>query len=69
MKMHRVSNPPLNSGAASQSRLSLVFFTGPKDDAMIEVMPTCLTSIDETPKFKPIRSGDFLREKLKSSNV
>lgn len=71
-KLHRVKNPSVEE--ASSSRLSLVFFSGPKEDALIEPMAKFETDKDITDnlkhlKYKPVRCGDFLRDKLKSSNV
>ena len=66
--VHRVMKPPSGSKAATQPRLSIPFFTGPHDDAVIECMPTCVS--DENPaKYAPVSAGEHLRRKLGISNV
>ena len=66
--VHRVMKPPPGSAAASAPRLSIPFFTGPRDEAVIEAMPTC---VDEghPPKYAPVSAGDHLLKKLGVSNV
>ena len=66
--VHRVMKPPPGSAAASAPRLSIPFFTGPRNDAVIEAMPTC---VDEgrPPKYAPVRALDHLLKKLQGSNV
>jgi isopenicillin N synthase-like dioxygenase len=66
--LHRVSNPPEGSPARKHDRLSLAFFTGPRENAVIEVLPECIAPGDQ-PKYAPVRSGDHLRAKLTASNV
>jgi len=66
--LHRVSNPPKGSPERDNDRLSLAFFTGPREDAVIDVLPECVAS-GEKPKYGPVRSGDHLRAKLAASNV
>jgi len=66
--LHRVTNPPKGSSERHYDRLSLAFFTGPREDAVIEVLPECVAS-NERPKYGPVRSGDHLRSKLETSNV
>ena len=68
--MHRVANPPRGSPAEAEPRLSLVFFTGPRDDAVIET----LASESEARPLRdgyelPVVAGEWLRAKLKASNV
>ncbi len=53
--LHRVVNPPANSGAESR-RQSLVFFHNPNYDAAI-----CNLIPGTTPKYPPTTSGDHLR--------
>jgi isopenicillin N synthase-like dioxygenase len=53
--LHRVANPPPESGACSR-RLSLVFFHQPNYDAVIECLPTC-TSAANPPRYAPVTSG------------
>jgi isopenicillin N synthase-like dioxygenase len=59
---HRVLNP---IEKYNKSRISLVFFTGPHDDTMIECLETC---DKEHAKYKPVKSGDYLKMKINSSN-
>lgn len=69
--MHRVSNPPRGSAAERMARLSLVFFTGPRDDALIETLPSEVSEARPLrPEYaEPVVSGEHLRAKLEASNV
>lgn len=60
---HRVSNPPEND--TTTSRISLVFFTGPEPDTLVECLPTCPVP----PKYPPVLAGEHLRRKLDVSNM
>ncbi|MEN9224071.1 MAG: 2-oxoglutarate and iron-dependent oxygenase domain-containing protein [Thermostichus sp. HHBFW_bins_43] len=60
--LHRVVNPPREAFGASR-RLSLVYFTAPRDDAWIECLPTCQDA-DNPPRYAPVRAGDYVRAKL-----
>jgi isopenicillin N synthase-like dioxygenase len=60
--LHRVVNPPLESGEASR-RLSIVYFHHPNHDALIECIPSC-TDAQHPSKYSPIIAGDHLRRKL-----
>lgn len=66
--VHRVMKPPQGSAAASAPRLSIPFFTGPHNDAIIEAIPTCVDE-DHPPQFAPVRALDHLMHKLEVSNV
>lgn len=66
--VHRVSNPPKDSAAAKRNRLSIPFFTGPNDDALIAPLQTCVNE-GEDPLFLPVRSLDHLLTKIRASNV
>jgi isopenicillin N synthase-like dioxygenase len=57
--LHRVVNPPRDSGEDSR-RLSLVFFHNPNYDAEVSCISTCLKP-GETPKYPPTTSGEHLR--------
>jgi isopenicillin N synthase-like dioxygenase len=57
--LHRVVNPPPDSGAESR-RLSLVFFHNPNYDAQVSCIPTCLKP-GEMPKYPATTSGEHLR--------
>lgn len=58
--MHRVTNT-----AVTQRRLSLAFFTGPRNDALIEP----LLEPGEARRFEPAIAGEHLHRKLAISNV
>ena len=62
--VHRVMKPPPASNAATQPRLSIPFFTGPHDSAMI----SCLPGMGPA-KYAPVSAGEHLRRKLGISNV
>ena len=51
--MHRVVNPEPGTEQAGSGRLSVAFFTGPRDDAMVEVLETCADA-DHPPNYEPI---------------
>lgn len=63
---HRVVNPPAE--LAQQSRLSLVFFTGPADETLVEALPG--THGDDRPKrYEPVSARGHLLKKLGLSNT
>jgi isopenicillin N synthase-like dioxygenase len=76
--VHRVTKPPPGSAAASSPRLSIPFFTGPRNDAVVEAMPTCVgegippryACVGEgiPPRYAPVRVRDHLLGKLRASN-
>ena len=66
--VHRVMKPPAGSEGASLARLSIPFFTGPHNDALIEVIPTCVDE-QHPPRYEPVRARDHLLRKLRVSNV
>ena len=66
--VHRVMKPPPGSAAAAAPRLSIPFFTGPHNDAVIEAMPTCVDD-DHPPLYAPVTAGVHLLRKLGVSNV
>jgi isopenicillin N synthase-like dioxygenase len=53
---HRVLRP-------RQERYSVAFFADANPDALVEVLPGCVTR-HETPRYLPIRCGDYLTERL-----
>ena len=65
--VHRVTKPPPGSAAASSPRLSIPFFTGPRNDAVVEAMPTCVGE-GIPPRYAPVRVRDHLLGKLRASN-
>ena len=64
--LHRVANP--EHSVRSSGRLSLVFFTGPNDDTVIEPLDVCVSS-DRPAAYAPVRADEHLRQKLAVSNV
>ncbi len=65
--LHRVVNPPRSTLGQSR-RLSLVYFTGPHADAMIECLPTC-QSPDNPARYQPVRAGAYIQAKINASMV
>jgi isopenicillin N synthase-like dioxygenase len=63
--LHRVVNPPRAQANAAR-RLSLVFFTGPNRDAVIESLPTCLGA-DTPAKYPPVRAIDHVLGKIRAA--
>ncbi len=63
--VHRVVNPPIESRGSSR-RLSIVFFTGPRDDAVIACLPGC-ASQDMPARYPPITAGDHIRAKIRQT--
>lgn len=64
--LHRVVNPPPESGSAAR-RLSIVYFQTPNHDATIACVPTC-QGADEPARYAPILAGDHLAEKLRQTD-
>ncbi len=50
--------PPPGSAAVSSLHLLIPFFTGPRNDAVIEAMPTC--GEDILLRYVPVRVHDHL---------
>jgi len=63
--VHRVVNPPLERRASSR-RLSIVFFTGPRDDAEIACLPGC-ASATKPARYAPITAGEHVRTKIRQT--
>lgn len=63
--VHRVVNPPIESRGSSR-RLSIVFFTGPRDDAIISCLPGC-SSEDRPARYPPITAGEHIRAKIRQT--
>jgi isopenicillin N synthase-like dioxygenase len=59
--LHRVAVPP--PGTAPQDRISLVFFTSPNPDAIIECIEQCVAP-GETPKYAPVMVAEHYLGKL-----
>jgi isopenicillin N synthase-like dioxygenase len=63
--VHRVVNPPIERRGSSR-RLSVVFFTGPRDDAVIACLPGC-TSPTTPARYAPITAGEHVRAKIRQT--
>ena len=63
--VHRVVNPPVERRGSSR-RLSIVFFTGPRDDAEIACLPGC-ASATMPARYPPITAGDHVRAKVRQT--
>jgi isopenicillin N synthase-like dioxygenase len=63
--VHRVVNPPVESRGSSR-RLSIVFFTGPRDDAEIACIPGCETP-DRPGGYPPLTAGEHIRGKIRQT--
>ncbi len=60
--LHRVVNPPAD--ARGSRRMSLVFFTNPNYDALVECLPTC-ASAERPAKYPPVRAGEYYLAKMR----
>eukprot|EP01039_Chlorochromonas_danica_P010276 gene10276-11372_t len=68
--LHRVTLDTEMINSVSQkthSRLSLVFFSGPLDKAVVEPFASCVDE-GQNSKYGPILSGDHLQQKLNRTN-
>jgi isopenicillin N synthase-like dioxygenase len=63
--VHRVVNPPLERRGSSR-RLSIVFFTGPRDDAEITCLPGC-SSATVPVRYPPITAGEHVRARIRQT--
>ncbi|HYP83458.1 isopenicillin N synthase family dioxygenase [Variovorax sp.] len=63
--LHRVVNPP-RALTGSTQRLSMVAFTGPREDAVVSCLPTCHDAANP-PRHGPVTAGDYVRAKLAAS--
>jgi isopenicillin N synthase-like dioxygenase len=59
---HRVTNPPAEAGSAGR-RTSLVYFTIPNYDAVVECLPTCIKP-GEKPFYEPTTVDAYRRERF-----
>ncbi len=64
--LHRVSNPSREL-TGSTRRLSMVAFTGPSADTLVEAIPTCVTA-ENPAKYEPVRAGEYIMAKIRSSH-
>ena len=63
--IHRVVNPP-SSSTGSARRRSIVYFTGPNNDAMCSCLPSC-QSESRPARYGPVQCFDHLMQKVRSS--
>jgi isopenicillin N synthase-like dioxygenase len=63
--VHRVVNPPIERRGSSR-RLSVVFFTGPRDDAEIACLPGCASATTPA-RYPPITAGEHVRAKIRQT--
>jgi isopenicillin N synthase-like dioxygenase len=63
--VHRVINPPVHQRGSSR-RLSVVFFTGPRDDAEISCLPGCASS-KKPARYPPVTAGEHVRAKIRQT--
>jgi isopenicillin N synthase-like dioxygenase len=63
--LHRVTNPDPNL-AGQAERLSIVLFTGPNADAVVECLPTCCGA-DNPARYRPVVAYDYLMQKIRET--
>ncbi len=63
--LHRVINPSRELTGSTQ-RLSMVAFTGPRDDTTVDCLPSCWSD-SQPKKYTPVSAGDYVRQKLLAS--
>ncbi|KAL1521306.1 hypothetical protein AB1Y20_020975 [Prymnesium parvum] len=66
--MHRVAKPAPGSVASTQGRLSVVYFTGPHPETLVECLPfpKCV-SASCPPKYAPITALDHVLQKMRAA--
>ena len=62
---HRVPAPLPGSAASKRARLSLVYFTGPNQQAVVECLPSAKCGADK-PKYPPITMVENVASKMGS---
>jgi len=60
--LHRVVNPPPKE--ASSARLSMVFFTGPGQDTVVEPMEECVQRTGGQSLHEPVTTKEYLLQKM-----
>lgn len=63
--VHRVVNPPVERRGSSR-RLSIVFFTGPRDDAEIACLPGCASAVRPA-RYPPIMASEHVQAKVRQT--
>ena len=67
---HRVAQPKAGSAKASAGRLSIVYFTGPHPDTLVECLPSAKCKGEgETPKYAPITAYDHVLSKMNAATA
>lgn len=64
---HRVVNPPASAGASAR-RLSIAYFCNPRDDLLIECIPTCCNESSPA-KYPRIEAGQHRLKKIMLSQM
>lgn len=64
--MHRVAGPKDES--AARARLSLVFFTGPPGDTLVEALPGTWGP-DRPKRYPPVTARAHLLKKLQATSI
>lgn len=64
---HRVVNPPARAGASAR-RLSIAYFCNPRDELLIECIPTCCSESSPA-KYPPIEAGKYRLKKIMLSQM
>jgi isopenicillin N synthase-like dioxygenase len=59
---HRVTNP------TGRHRYSVPFFVNPDADAVVEVMPSCVSG-DEPARYEPVRAADYLASRFDETHA
>lgn len=63
--VHRVANPPPGAVGSSR-RQSIAFFSNPREDVLIEALPTCVDAAHPQ-KYPPILAGQHRIEKIQAA--
>ena len=60
-----LGDPRLPPGAVEPERYSLVFFTNPSKDTVVECLPTC-SSEESPPRYPPINAHEYVVGRIRS---
>ena len=64
--LHRVSNPA-RTLTGSTRRLSMVAFTGPANDTVVNALPSCVSDTQPA-KYDSVVAGDYIMAKIRASH-
>jgi len=64
---HRVAPPPKGSAAAKRDRLSVVYFTGPHPDTVVQCLPSCAPPPGQPTAFEPITARAHVQSKIEAA--